>query len=163
AGDPRPGPRDRPAVELRPGADPRRLPRPGERGRGPVGERREAGRLLRGEDRGRGEPASQGHQRPPGAEAVPDRLLRLREVWPADDELDITTFNTLGMSERPIPGADYAAEAHMGVRAYLRKPARERLARFLANVAEYPFQHGLTLDWWHVIADPGPVPQFPNC
>jgi hypothetical protein len=84
-------------------------------------------------------------------------------VWPANDEVDVCTFNTLGMSEEPIPGTGYRAELHMGVRKFLRNPQRERLARFLANAAEYPFHHGRAIDWWQVIANPGEIPEFPGC
>lgn len=93
----------------------------------------------------------------------PAPTLKHVMVWPADDETDVCTFQTLGMSDRLMPGADYAAELHMGVREYLRKPDRERVARFLANVAEYPFDHGRTLDWWHVVSQPGDIPHFPGC
>lgn len=84
-------------------------------------------------------------------------------VWPADDETEVCSFQTLGMSDRLMPGAPYAAELHMGIREYLRKEDRERVARFLANVAEYPFDHGRTLDWWHVLSQPGDIPRFPGC
>jgi hypothetical protein len=114
-----------------------------------------------------GEPADLWVYEPGASDPVPGSThrpgLKHVMVWPADDEVDVCTFNTLGMSEEPIPGADYRAELHMGVRRFLREPQRERLARFLANVAEYPFHHTRTLDWWHVIANPGEIPQFPGC
>src|SRR5438270_13829187 len=50
-------------------------------------------------------------------------------VWPADDELDITTFNTLGMSEQPIPEADYSAELHRSEERRVGKECRSRWSR----------------------------------
>ena len=51
----------------------------------------------------------------------------------------------------------------MGIRAYLGKERREQVARFLANLSEYAFQYGRTIDWWHVLSNPGPIPEFPGC
>ena len=97
--------------------------------------------------------------------ANPSPLLRLTHVaaWPADRKCDVTGFNTLGMSRRKMKGADYYTELHMAIRRRLTKPQRERVARFLANVAQYPFDHNRCLDWWHVLNNPGEVPFFPHC
>jgi hypothetical protein len=91
--------------------------------------------------------------------------LRLHNVmvWPADRRCDVTSFNTLGMSDRRMKGADYFAELHLGVRARLKKKDREAVARFLVNVAEYPFHNDLKLDWWEVVSRPGTIPFFPGC
>jgi hypothetical protein len=43
------------------------------------------------------------------------------------------------------------------------KEERLEVARFLANVALYPFYHGLALGPWEVIRDPGRVPGRPGC
>src|SRR5262245_15940344 len=66
---------------------------------------------------------------PPGEwQPLPDQpvangpSLKHVMVWPADDQVEVSTFQTLGMSERSMPDADYGAELHMGVRAFLRKP-----------------------------------------
>lgn len=84
-------------------------------------------------------------------------------VWPATDDVEVCVFQTLGMSEQPIPGTDEFAELNMGIRAYLGSDQRERVARFLANVTEYPFHYGRTIDWWHVLSSPGTIPEFPGC
>ncbi len=84
-------------------------------------------------------------------------------AWPADDEVDVCTFFTMGMSDRVMPGADYRVELHMGIRAYLGKEERLNVARFLADLAEYPFDHNRTLDFWHVLKQPGKIPHFPSC
>jgi hypothetical protein len=59
-------------------------------------------------------------------------------TWPADERCDVTGFNTLGMSERSMPGADYYTELHMAVRGRLGKDRQLGVAGFLANVAQYP-------------------------
>jgi hypothetical protein len=97
--------------------------------------------------------------------ADPSPRLRLTHVmaWPADDDCDVTSFNTLGMSDRRMTGADYFAELHFGWRSRLGKDERLRVARFLANVAQYPFDHDLKLDWWEVIKRPGSILPFSGC
>ena len=84
-------------------------------------------------------------------------------VWPADDKCDVTTFQSLGMSERLMPGRRYFAELHWGIRGRLNVAERHAVAQRIADFCTYPFQHGLALDWWQVLADPGPLPHFPNC
>ena len=98
----------------------------------------------------------------PGAASLDLRLIHV-PVWPADATSDVTAFNTLGMSERPIPGADYCAELHLGIRGGLDEPARAEVGRFLANLAQFPFHRSVELDWWELIREPGPIPSFPNC
>jgi hypothetical protein len=91
--------------------------------------------------------------------------LRLTHVpvWPADESRDVTLFNTLGMSERRMQGADYFTELHFAVRSALDKDQRLQVARFLADVAEYPFQNNLKLDWWELINPGRPIPAFSGC
>ena len=60
-------------------------------------------------------------------------------------------------------GAKYFTELHLGCRVRLKKQDRERMARYLANIAEYPFTNDLKLNWWEVITKPGNVPFFPGC
>jgi Suppressor of fused protein (SUFU) len=84
-------------------------------------------------------------------------------VWPADAECEVTSVLTLGMSDRLMPGTDYRTELHMGIRAPLDKDQRLAMARFLANIAEYPFENARALDWWHVLLSPGRIPGFPGC
>jgi hypothetical protein len=98
------------------------------------------------------------------AEAEPSNLHMVSvPVWVANEQSDITAFNTLGMSEAYMPGADYFCELNLGYRGSLEKPQRERMARFLANIFEYPFANHLKLDVWETIRDPGAIPFFPGC
>jgi hypothetical protein len=84
-------------------------------------------------------------------------------VWPSNDDIEICAFQTIGMSEHPIPGTDTFAELHMAIRARLDEDQRERVARFLANLAEYPYDHCRQIDWWHLLSNPGPIPEFSGC
>ncbi|OJT20829.1 hypothetical protein BO221_28395 [Archangium sp. Cb G35] len=85
-------------------------------------------------------------------------------IWRANDEVDVTSFLTVGMAERPMPGkAGLRAELHWGIRASLSEDEEHRAARFLANLACYPWQIEVTLDWWHTVVDPGSIPLFPHC
>jgi len=85
-------------------------------------------------------------------------------VWHPDPECDITSFNTLGMSERLMPGARYRAELNLGLRGGVVPSSDDirAMARFLANLAAYPFLNALALDWRERLADPGSIPCFPG-
>jgi hypothetical protein len=101
-------------------------------------------------------------QEVPEAVGLDLRLIHV-PVWPADETSDVTAFNTLGMSEMLIPGADYAAELHFAIRGALDEGRRGEVGRFLANLAQFPFHRGVRLDWWDLIREPGPIPCYPNC
>jgi hypothetical protein len=90
------------------------------------------------------------------------RLIHV-PVWPANEARDVTVFNTLGMSERRMKGAEHLVELRLLVRAALEQKQRQQLGGFLANLAEYPFENDLGLDWWEVINNPGRIPFFPGC
>lgn len=84
-------------------------------------------------------------------------------IWDPDAECDITTFATLGMSERVLPGADYRVELSLGCRSRLGSAERRQLASFVANITEYPFMYGRKLDWWEKLTNPGSIPVFRHC
>jgi len=84
-------------------------------------------------------------------------------IWDSDETCDITTYFTLGMSERFMKGADYRVELTLGVRDPITANQRTALGLFLANVTEYPFMYDLKLDWWETLADVGAVPVFTEC
>jgi hypothetical protein len=90
--------------------------------------------------------------------AYPDRIDVL--VWRPTDECEIATFATIGMSDRPMIGAAHRAELHFAIKARLEQREEHSIARFLANLAMYPFQIGSFLDWWHTISQPGVIPFF---
>jgi hypothetical protein len=99
------------------------------------------------------------------ARATPaSRLPRLHvAVWPADDDCDVTTLVTLGVSDLELDRCDRnRIEFHWAVRGHLGKDEIQLAATFLANLAEYPFDHGRCLDWWHRLNHPGSIPFFPD-
>jgi hypothetical protein len=84
--------------------------------------------------------------------------------WHAgEDEEDVTSFFTLGMSERRMKGADYLSELTLAVRGAISAKDRRNLAGFLADVAEYPWDWDRKLDVWERLVNPGTIPLFPDC
>ena len=82
-------------------------------------------------------------------------------IWRPDDDVDIGTFATIGMSERPMSGADHRVELHFAIRRKsFTEEEENRIARFLANMATYPFHYKTHLNWWHSLRDPGSIPLF---
>jgi hypothetical protein len=97
-----------------------------------------------------------------GVEAPPlEQILVM--VWRPTPELDITTFGTVGMSARNVPGATYRLELLFSARGLLDDLLERQVTQFLANMAGYPWDHTHTLDWGHTLSDPGPIPAFPGC
>ncbi|MFM7149171.1 MAG: suppressor of fused domain protein [Gemmataceae bacterium] len=97
--------------------------------------------------------------------ATPPDYLKLVHVltWPAPDSNSLTRWQTLGMSERMMPGATFFPEIHLAARGVWDKEQRLAMARFLANLAAYPFQFQKTLDWGHVLHQVGTIPGFTGC
>jgi hypothetical protein len=98
---------------------------------------------------------------PPPDDSWPQRIDVL--YWENDAELDITTFSTVGMCDRPMSHVDHRCELHFSI----RKPAREmnlnRVCAFCANLATYPFANDTFFDWTQTVVSPGAIPYFPNC
>jgi len=96
--------------------------------------------------------------------AVPGALEQVHvAIWDSDASCDVTSYMTLGMSERAIPEADHRVELTLGVRGHISRKHRSQLATLLANLAEYPFTHERKIDWWERLVDPGAIPAFPGC
>lgn len=97
--------------------------------------------------------------------AKPGRLPRLDvAIWSADDECDVTSCVTIGLSNVAL-GLECTTryiELHWALRRHLDERQAYAVAAFLANVAEYPFDYGQCLDWWHRLTNPGHVPHFPS-
>ena len=88
--------------------------------------------------------------------AVPGVLEQVHvAIWDADASSDVTSYMTLGMSELPIPKADYRVELTLGVRGQLSREHRSQLATLLANLTEYPFTYQRKIDWWERLVNPG--------
>lgn len=98
---------------------------------------------------------------PPPDDRWPERIDVL--IWEDDQEVDITTFATVGMCDRSMENSDHRCEIHFSI----RKPAAEMnlnsIASFCANVAVYPFAYSTFFDWAQTIKNPGPIPYFENC
>ena len=59
-----------------------------------------------------------------------------------------------------MPGATHRAELHFAVRAFVSNDEVHQIARFIANICLYPFEHGTHFDWWHTLRDCGAIPLF---
>ena len=81
-------------------------------------------------------------------------------VWPADEELNITTFATIGMCDLEMPQSGQRAELHFSLEGDADPQTTAEITRFLANLALYPFINHSHLDWWHVIPNAGHIPHF---
>ena len=84
-------------------------------------------------------------------------------IWRAQTREDVTILNTMGMSEKLMPGALSPVELNLGCRLKLKENDERELAHLLANITEYPFANNIQLDWWHRLAHPGSIPVFSNC
>jgi hypothetical protein len=84
-------------------------------------------------------------------------------AWRPTDDLEMTTFATVGMSARDVPGASHRLELVFSIGVRLDEDTESRATRFLANMAQYPWDHERALDWWHILRNPGPIPGFPGC
>lgn len=99
----------------------------------------------------------------PAKAAIPGKLERIQiGVWPSDEECEVNTFISFGMSELEMAGniSCSRAEFQFAVRGELSSTQIHEGAKYLANLAEYPFSNALGLDWWHRIKNAGAVPFF---
>jgi hypothetical protein len=92
-----------------------------------------------------------------------DSLSHLHVAIWEDAEGTATAFNTLGMSERAIPEAEFSAEVHLLVKGRTTQHEQVQVAQFLANLAEFPFRRRTKFDWWERVSYPSGVPLFPTC
>jgi hypothetical protein len=95
---------------------------------------------------------------PEPALGVPGRIDIM--AWNTDDPSDTVTLSTIGMSDKPMKGANHRAELHFAIRKRLTKEEMEKLGQFMSNLALHPFLTNSYFDWWHTIADPGNIPLF---
>lgn len=81
-------------------------------------------------------------------------------VWPADEELNITTFATIGMSDAEMSEPGLRVELHFSLEGNVDPETTSKVTLFLANLSLYPFVNRSYLDWWHVIPEAGLIPHF---
>jgi hypothetical protein len=98
---------------------------------------------------------------PPPDDRWPARIDVL--VWKDDAELDITTFATVDMCDRPMAHVEHRCEIHISVRRSADSMDLNSVACFCANLAVYPFANDTFFDWAQTINNPGRILYFPNC
>ncbi|GAA2895040.1 hypothetical protein Acy02nite_39800 [Actinoplanes cyaneus] len=84
-------------------------------------------------------------------------------VYRPSGRTGLTTFTTIGMAARPLPGGGGLAELQFSRRGVLTERAENEIARQLANLAVHPFLAGAALDWGHLIGLGQDFPTFPGC
>ena len=84
-------------------------------------------------------------------------------VWEDDEDLDVTTFATIGMCAHPLAGAAHRCELHFAARRPASEMDLNKVALFCAGLAACPFADATYYDWGHAIINPGRIPYFPNC
>ncbi len=84
-------------------------------------------------------------------------------VYRPTARVGLTTFTTIGMAARPMPGGGGRAELQFSRRGSLTERAENEIARQLANLAVHPFRAGTPLDWGHLIGLGQDFPTFPGC
>jgi hypothetical protein len=83
-------------------------------------------------------------------------------VWRPNTEVPMTTFSTIGMSGKKMPGVDHRCEIHFTVRGRLTENEESETARVLANLAVYPFLQKTYFDYWHILPHLE-MPKFFKC
>ncbi len=83
-------------------------------------------------------------------------------VWPPEEDINITTFATIGMSEKVMPGCEHRAELHFAVEGALDEELTNQITMFMANVSLYPFMNTTYFDWWHTLPNINRIPGFPS-
>ncbi len=98
---------------------------------------------------------------PPPNDSWPQRIDVL--YWKDTEDLDITTFSTIGMCDRPMRHAEHRCELHFSIRGRAETINMQKVSAFCANLAVYPFAHETFFDWAQLIKAPGDIPCFPSC
>jgi hypothetical protein len=83
-------------------------------------------------------------------------------VWHPNDENPMTTFSTVGMSDKSMHGCDHRSEIHLSVRGNLSEKAESAVSAYLANLAVFPFLNHTFFDYWHVVPHLR-LPHFSRC
>lgn len=83
-------------------------------------------------------------------------------VWEPEEDLNMTTFTTIGMCDKPMATVDYRVELHFSVEGPIDEGTTGKIATFLANLSLYPFMNKSYFDWWHTLPNVGAVPGFPS-
>lgn len=81
-------------------------------------------------------------------------------VWLPNEDIDITTFSTIGMSDKPMNETEHRVELHFAIRKNLKETEISKISTFLANMAVYPFLNNTFFDWYHILSNPLEIPDF---
>jgi hypothetical protein len=84
-------------------------------------------------------------------------------VYRASDDVPMTTFATIGMAARAMPGTDWRAELHVARRGLVSPDEENAIAVQLANLASHPWLTDSHFDWGHIIALGHDFPTFIGC
>jgi hypothetical protein len=98
---------------------------------------------------------------PPPGSGWPERIDVF--FWRETADLDITTFATLGMADKPMAQCGHRCELCFSIRRPADTMDLRLVSNFCANLALYPFRKGTFFDWTQVLANPGEIPYFPRC
>lgn len=80
-------------------------------------------------------------------------------IWEPDEDVNITTFSTIGMSTVPMSNGN-RSELNWSIRRKLDGAEQNQACTFLANIAMYPFYYNCFFDWWHTVNEPGNIPIY---
>ena len=83
-------------------------------------------------------------------------------VWQPEEDVNMTTFSTIGMSEKSMQGAEHRAELHFSVEGTVDEELASEITMFMANVSLYPFMNATFFDWWYTLPNVNENPGFPS-
>ena len=81
-------------------------------------------------------------------------------VWEPDNELNLTRFTTIGMSDVTLDDNEHRTELHFSLIADLKPAEIDACSEFIASVALSSFKTNNKFDWWNRITTEAPVPIF---
>ena len=84
-------------------------------------------------------------------------------VWRPDENSDLTTFATNGLSAVKVGSSKIRCEFHLYIESELSLSLENELIQFLANLCLFPLTIKDKLQWWYSGKLTGEVPGFRNC
>ena len=80
--------------------------------------------------------------------------------WEPDNELNLTRFATVGMSDNTLDDDEHRAELHFSLIADLKPAEADTCSEFIVAVALSAFKTNNEFVWWSKITTEVPVPIF---
>ena len=84
-------------------------------------------------------------------------------VYRSNDEIPMTTFATVGMAARTLPGTDERAELHLARRGRVSPEEENAIAVQPANLASHPWENDTSFAWGHLVGLQREFPTFFGC